>query len=788
MVMQAIDRMLLRDLSRMKTQASAIALVVACGVAMFVGMLAAYRSIRISEFHYYEVQRFAHVWSNLSRAPRSILGEIAAIPGVAAVEGRIKQPAILDVPGLDEPASAEIVSIPFTPGHSVNDLYLRRGRHVEPGHAGEVLVSEAFAQANHLALGDQMTAVVFGQRVQLRFVGVALSPEYVMLTMPSGLSADDRRYAIVWMAQADLESLADLRGAINEVSVRLAYGADEHAAIAAIDRTLERYGGRGAFGRDSQASHAHYEEHVQMIRSLTVVMPTIFLLVAAFLVNMVLSRMISTQREQIGLLKAFGYTSARVAAHYLELALLIVLPGVALGLPFGGWFGRVVATFFGKFFRFPVLVFQVEAPIVLGAGLVAVASAALGAFGSVRRVVAMPPIVAMAPEIPRFRRAWFDRIGLTRLLGPTSRMVLRNVTRRATRALLAVAGMSLAIAVVMLGSSVKDAADRTRDVRYQAAERQDITVSLIRPRAIATAREFLGLPGVRRTEPFRAVPARILVRGSAQNVVLYGLPRGSILRGAVDSSWHTAPIPQDGALVTAWLAKRFGLRRGDLLAVEIRENRRRLVTLRIAALVDESLGSALYFELSALGRLLGEPETYSGANLIVDPKRERELYAVLKRTPGAVAVDFRRGALAVYRAMGDAAVEFVRQIEVVFGIVIAFGVVYNTAKIALAERARELATLRVLGFTRGEVSRILLGEIAVLGVPAVPIGFALGYELSALVIHTMAGERMHPPHVVSPGTYGFAFSIFATAALISALAVRRGLDRLDLMAVLKARE
>lgn len=724
--MRAIDRKLLRDLSHVKMQAAAIALVVASGVAMFVGMIATYRSIRISEEHYYEGQRFAHVWSNLSRAPRSILRELATIPGVAAVEGRIKQQAILDIHGLDEPASAEIVSIPNTLGHAVNDLYLRRGRHVEPGHAGEVLVSEAFAETNHLVLGDRMIAVVSGQRVQLRFVGVALSPEYVMASTPNGLSADDRRFAVVWMAQDELESLVDLRGAVNEVAVRLAHGADERAVIGAIDRALDRYGGRGAYGRDSQSSNAHYEEHVQMIRSLTVVMPTIFLLVAVFLVNMVLSRMVATQREQIGLLKAFGYTSRRVAIHYLELALLLVLPGVALGLPFGVWFGEVVAAFFGRFFRFPVLVFRVEPPVVLGAALVAITSAALGAFGTVRRVVSMPPIVAMAPEIPRFHRSWLDRMGLLQLLGPASRMILRNVTRRPLRSVLAVTGMSLAVAVVMLGTSVKDSADRTRDVRYQAAERQDITVSLTHPRALGTVREFLDLPGVRRAEPFRAVPARVLARGSMQNVVLYGLPRGGVLRNAVDSAWRTTAVPQEGAVVTAWLAKRFGFRRGDLIAVEIRENRRRVVTVPVVDLLDESLGTAVYMDLGALGRLLGEPQTYSGANLTVDPTRERELYAVLKRTPAAVAVDFRRGALAIYSAMGDAAVEFVRQIEVLFGIIIAFGVVYNTAKIALAERARDLATLRVLGFTRGEVSRILLGEIAALAIPAVPIGFVLG--------------------------------------------------------------
>jgi putative ABC transport system permease protein len=590
------------------------------------------------------------------------------------------------------------------------------------------------------------------------------------------------------MARDELEGLTGLRGAFNEMAVRLAPGADERWVIGAIDRILEPYGGRGAFGRDSQPSHTMFEEHIRLIRSLTVVMPAIFLLVAAFLVNVVLARLVASQREQIGLLKAFGYTSGRVALHYVELTLLVVLPGVALGLPVGASLGSAFADFFGRFFRFPVLLFHVAPSIALQGAVVAVASAMLGGLGAVRRVAAMPPIVAMAPEIPRFRRSLLDRFGLPRLLRPAGRMILRNVTRRPLRSVLAVAGMSLAVAVVMLGTAVKDASDRMRDVRYQAAEREDMSVTLIHPRAVGSLHEMLDLPGVLRAEPYRVVPTRVAVGTRLHDVILLGLPAGGVLRNAVDNAYHVDPVPPDGAIVTAWLAHELGLRRGDLLPLEIRENRRRVVTVRAVDWLDEPLGAAVYMDLGALGRLLGEPDTYSGANLIVDPTRARDLYAVLKRAPAAVAVDFRRGDLASFRAMGDAAVEFIRKIEVVFAIVIAFGVVYNSAKIAFAERARDLATLRVLGFTRGEVARILLGEIGSLAAVAVPVGFGLGYGLSILVIGAMNGERMHPPHILNVATYGFAFAVFAVAAAASALVVVSGLKRLDLVGVLKARE
>lgn len=789
--MRALDQKLLRDLARLKMQVAAIALVVASGVALFVAMLSTYRSLRVSSDVYYRDRRFAHVWADLSRAPRSVTRDVAAIPGVAAASGRIKQQAILDVPGLAEPASAQIVSIPETAGHSVNDLHLRRGRHVEAGHPGEVLVSEAFAETNHLVLGDTMIAIIGGQRVKLRFVGVALSPEYVMPVPPSGLAPDDRRFAILWMAHDELAALFDLRGAVNEVAVTLMHGADERAVTTAIDRVLSPYGGRGAYGRQSQASHTMLEEHIRALRSPAVLLPSIFLVVAAFLVNIVLSRVVATQREQIGLLKAFGYDSRAVAMHYVELTVLMVLPGIVLGIPFGGWLGKVFADFFARFFRFPVLVYAVEPSVALLAAIGALVFAAVGALGTVRRVVAIPPVVAMAPEIPTFHRTFLDVVGLSRLtavMAPTSRMVLRGISRNALRTALAITGMSLAVAVTMIGVSISDSLERMRDVHYQVAVREDMTVSLARPRALGTISDLARLPGVRRAEPLRVVPARLLAGGASRDVTILGLPEAGVLRHAADSAFVVAAIPSEGAILTKPVAEELRLRRGDLLRLEIRENQRRTVTTRLVDVVDEPLGAVVYMDLRALGRLVGEPETYSAVSLLEDPARNREIYALLKRTPSAAAVDFRAGSLLAYRAMSDTAVEFVRRVDVLFAVIIAFGVVYNTAKIALAERARELATLRVLGFTRGEVSRILLAEIGVLAAVAVPLGLVVGWWLSGVVAAGTSGQRVHVPHVVAPGTYAFSILVFAIATIASALLVRRGIDRLDLIRVLKARE
>ncbi|HWA70739.1 MAG TPA: ABC transporter permease [Polyangiaceae bacterium] len=772
----------------MAAPAAAVALVVASGVALFVATMTTYRSLRLSEASFYETQRFAQVWSGLSRAPRSLVRDLVRLPGVQALDARIVVQGILDVPGVVAPCSATVISVSDAASHGLNGLYVRNGRRLEAGRSGEVLVSEGFAEKNRLRPGDSLFLVISGRRVKLTIAGVALSPEYVMQVPPGGQSPEERRFAILWMARDELESLADLRDAFNDLALRLSHRAQEATVIREVDRRLEPYGGQGAYGRSSQSSHVMLEEHVEQLKSLAVLVPSLFLLVAAFLVNVVLGRIVATERQQVGTLKAFGYSNGRVALHYLQFALSLSASGVALGVPIGAWLGHSMAVFYATFFRFPVLVFRLEGWIVAVAGFVAVAAAASGALGALRRVVAMPPSVAMSAAVPVFSRSIVDTLGVRRLLSPVGRMIFRSVSRRPGRALLTSAGMSLAIAIVVLGSSSADGIRRMEDVQFQVAQREDLTVTLSQKRAGGTFRAFASLPGVRRIEPSRVVRGRVGAFGAFQDVMVVGLPAGGTLRRAAGNHYEIAqPVP-DAALITKWLAEKFDLRRGDPLTIEVREGGRRNVTTRIAGFVDEPLGESIYMELEGLDRLLAEPRTYSVLNLLIDPQRERELYALLKRTPEAAAVHARRDVLANFRTMTEKTLTFIRQIEILFSVIIAFGVVYNVARIALAERGRELATLRVLGFKRAEIWTVLVGEIALLAVPAIPLGLGIGYVLSSAVASAMSSERMHLPLIVETSTYASAIVVFLGAAVASALLVRPQLDALDLVSVLKARE
>jgi putative ABC transport system permease protein len=789
-IVSALNRKLLRDLRGQWGQAVAIALVLGCGVAAFVMAVNTLGSLRRTRDAYYERYRFADVFAHLKRAPDSLAGRVEAIPGVAQVQTRIVMPATLDVPGMIEPAAARLVSVPDRPAPMLNGLFLRKGRYVEAGHGGEVLVSEGFAQAHQLEPGDTVTAVLNGRKQPLRVVGVALSPEYVYSLGPGQILPDDRRFGVFWMGHTALAGVFDMRGAFNDLTLTLTPGASEPEVLRRLDALTERHGGLGAYGRADQPSHEFLDNELNELRGMAVVVPSIFLGVAAFLLNVVVSRTVGTQREQIAALKAFGYTRWEITAHYLKFVGVIGLAGVAVGVIVGAWMGREMTAIYTRFFRFPVFDFALDPAVVLLAVGLSGGAAVLGTFAAVRRAAALPPAEAMKPEPPAtYSRTLVERLGLHRVLSPAMRMMVRQIGRRKVKTALTALGIALAVAVVILGSFGKDAIDHVMVAQFSVAQRQDVTVGFAEPASHLSLHELEHLPGVTRVEPTRSVAVRLRNGHRSRRVGLTGVPAGASLVRVMDVHTNPVAVPPDGLVLSKKLAELLDLKPGDAAAVEVLEGDRPVRTAGVSGLVDDFAGTTAYMDLAAVNQLMREGDVVTGAHLLADPARRTELYTAVKNTPRVSGVVIKRDVVDSYqRTIGENILKM-RLFNVLFAGVIAFGVVYNSARIALAERGRELATLRVLGFTRGEVARILLGELALLTLTAIPVGLLFGYGLAYLLIQLVFDtELFRLPLVLTHQTYGFAASVTIAAGLVSGAVVGRRLGELDMVAVLKSRE
>jgi putative ABC transport system permease protein len=769
--MKALDRKLLRDLARMWAQALAIALVMASGVATLILAVGAHHSLVETRDAYYERYRFADVFGHVTRAPRLLETQILQIPGVAAAELRIAKYALLDIAGFVQPASGLVLSLPDHRESRLNRLYMRTGRRPEPGHADEVVVNENFAIAHNFTIGSTFKAILNGRKRLLTIVGIALSPEFIYAVGPGDFVPDDKRFADMWMSEKALASLFDLTGAFNNVSVKLLKDASERDVISKLDNLLDRYGGTGALG--------------VMAR----IIPPVFLAVAAFLINMTLSRLIALEREQIGLLKALGYSRTAVAVHYLKLMLVISAIGIAIGFVFGTWFGRLMTGIYADFFNFPFLIFRREPEIyAIAAGVTALAAIA-GGLRAVLNAAALPPAVAMAEPAPtRYRRLWLEALGLARLVSQLTMMALRHLIRWPVRAGLTTLGIAFSVALLIMALFSLDGLEVMIDVTYFRTDRQDATINFNTERPLRVVQAVEHLPGVTRAEPFRAVSVRLKNGHLFRTLAVFGKPEKMDLSRVLDHDFEPIVLPETGLVISERIADVLELRHGDLAEIEILEGRRGTVHVPVTSIIKSYFGLIALMNIDALAELLDEIPQASGVHIAYDQAQTDRLFTAVKGLPAVASIGLQKVSLAKFRETIAKNVNIMISIYITLSAIIAFGVVYNSARIQLSERGRELASLRVLGFTRAEVSWVLLVELAIMVIIAQPLGWLIGYGLALILNQGFNTDLYRLPFVIFPETYAKASLVVIAAAVISAFAVRRRIDRLNLIAVLKTRE
>jgi ABC-type antimicrobial peptide transport system permease subunit len=592
--------------------------------------LSAVESLALARDQFYAQGHFADAFAAVKRAPLALAEVLRGVPGVADVQVTVEQVVRVEIAGLVDPIIGQLIGVDLRQPPRMNQVTVRSGRALAPPGAGQgrsdsaidALVSEGFARVRGLHPGDELIALVNGKRRTLRIVGTALSPEYIF----AGLAGmpDLRGFGVFWVDREALAAAYDMQGAFNRVAVKLAPQASEPAVLDGLSRLLAPYGGRDARGREDQSSHAMLDNEIKEQRVMGTLLPAIFLAVAAFLLHVVLSRLVATQREQIAALKALGYANAAIAGHYLKLVAVIVVVGLALGVALGNWLGTMLTGLYAEFFFFPVFEHRI------------------------------------AP--------WLILVG---------------------------AGVT--------GHRPAGHAQRHRGHRAPGPGRGHAPAC----------------PG--------PVPAH--------------------RAGAPGRAPHTGRAAHDPAQ-----------------------------------------HGAAYIERQSLNQLLREGDAINQLTVSVERGHESELLTHLKNLP--------RVAAAVSKSVMKRNIDEVTARNVlvfsgilsVFATIIATGVVYNNARIALAERAWELASLRVLGFTRVEVSAFLLGELAIEIALAIPLGMALGYGLASLIVHLIKTDEFFFPMVIGPATYAYAVLCVVAAGAVSGLIVRRRVDMLDLVGVLKTRE
>lgn len=787
--MKSINRKLIRDIGNMWGMVFVIALMITCGAATYITFLSTLDSLKHTRQSYYQDYYFANIFASLKRAPNSVSDRIREIEGVNRVETRIQAGVNLEVPGFDEAVTGMIISLPDEREPLLNRLYLRQGRKPHPYVENEIILGDGFAEEHGFSTGDYLEAVINGKVEQLKIVGIGLSPEFIYQGQPGSVSPDLKRFGIMWMRRTPLAAAFDLQGAFNNVVLSLTRNVGKEDVITQLDQILESYGGLGAIARENQNSHFFITEELKQLGQISTIIPTIFIAVAAFLLNVVIGRLIRTQKEQVGILKAFGYRNLEIGWHYILMVTAIVVLGLIGGILLGYYFGQELSGLYANYYRFPYLKFVLDPWDVLAAALISAGAAYSGVFFSVKEAVQLPPAEAMRPEPPKlYKKSFLEKVGATALLDQPTKMILRQLGRQRVKIAFGVLGVAFATSLMILGRMSNDSVKYLIEVEFRRAQPFDLGVTFRDPISDHALMEMKRMQGVYHGERYRSVPVRMHSAHRNYLTGIQGHPTDMQLRKLLDTDEKETAVPVAGLMLTDKLGDILRVEQGDIIDVEFLDGSLRSARIPVAGFISQYLGLSGYMNIEQLNVLLPERDVMNGAYLLIDRGYEEEIMEELTESPHV-------GEIISKQKIIDRFYESTAQTWLIMALFIslfagatAFSVVYNNARISLSERSRELASLRVLGFTRGEISYILLGELAVVVLAAIPVGFMLGWALTRFIVWSLQTELYRLPMNITGTTYALAALIVISSAILSALFIRRKINRLDLIAVLKTRE
>ncbi|TGK37697.1 ABC transporter permease [Leptospira andrefontaineae] len=780
-MVKILDKKVLRELLAWKSQALTITLVIASGITVYLTSLSAYDSLLVSRNNFYAEYSLSQGFVSLHKAPESIILDISKIPGISYAEGRIIKDIVLDFESESIPSGGRIVTL--TEG--LNRLAVLQGR--LPREKDETVISEAFSLANRLAPGSKLTALLEGKRKILTVSGIALSPEYVYVFRPGGFLPDDKHYGILWMKKESVEEIFDMNEAVNDIVFDFAPNAKKSSVLKEVDLKLNIYGGLGSYDRDKLPSHSFLRDEFKQLRTTAFSIPMVFLGVAAFLLHIVSSRMISKQREQIATLKALGYGNRSIAFHYLKIILFVCILGSILGILFGYYLGTQMVDLYGDYYRFPNLKFLFDPRLVIQAVLIGIISGMAGSLLSIRKATSLQPAQAMRPPSPEnFSKSFLEEYWKD--LPVIYRIAIRNLIRRPGRTVLFVLGVSSSAMIMILGLFSRDTMNSIIKIQFEDLQRDTVTLNFQNAISSDSIFDIKKKEGVLLAEGYRSVPIRIRYGNSSKEIVLTGMPKGSSLRRLINERGQNVPVPEDGVLLNSGLAEKFGIHKGDKLQLEVLEGQRIKTEVEVTGIINEILGQGAYKEIQSLNRLLREGDQINTVALWTDSSKEESLLNELKSYPKISGVSTRSKTLKIFYELMSKSVLATSLIIMIFACIISVGVVYNTALISLSERAFELGSLRILGFTKTEVFIILSGELTIVILASLPLGCLLGYFSGHAILSTVETEGFKIPLFIAPKTYVISIFTVLVTSLFSFWILYVKIKSLDLISVLKVRE
>jgi putative ABC transport system permease protein len=789
-----LDRKLGREFWASVWLLLAICLIIMLGVGCYVSMATVYRSLETAKADYYSQCRMADFTVELKKAPLAEIEEIGKLPGVAAIRPRISFYTTVDLPDCEKPINGLVLSLPERRAETVNDIFLRRGSYFTGERENEVIVNEAFAEQHHLAPGQWIYLILNNRRQELFIVGTAISSEFVYLLSPGAIVPDPEHFGVFYLKQNYAEDVFDFDGAANQVLGVYSPGTNvsQQATLDEAERMLEPYGVITTTPLVDQASNRYLTQEIQGLASFAVVMPIIFLGVAAVVLNVLLTRLVEQQRTVIGTLKALGYSNRQVFLHFLKFGLAVGVVGGLTGGLIGYYMAEGMTIMYRMFYSFPRLDNAFYTDIQLSGMAISVVCGVIGSLHGTRLVLKLKPAEAMRAKPPRGGKAiLLERIGwFWSRLSTGWRMVVRNVVRNRMRTLAGIFAAAMGAAMLSSGFMMLQGSFYLVDFQFKWVMRSDIDLSFKDQRSEAALLEIRNLPGVELAEPKLSIAGTFTNGSHHKKGAVIGLLPNAKLTVPRDLDANPIPIHPTGLTMSRKMAEILHVERGDYLTFKTSRGLRREHRVQVLEIAESYLGTAVYADFDYLNHLIGEHRSSNEVQLLVDrdPEIQKELFAELKQLPYIQAVNCRSDMVKnLEETLIQSMLGFIGAL-ILFAGTIFFGSILNSALIGLAERQREVATLRVLGYGPWQIGNLLFQESLIVTIFGTILGMPIGYGLTILMAISYDSELFRFPVISTAATWISTFVLALLFCILAQLFVQRAILKMDWLEALQSKE
>ena len=788
--MRKLNIMLFREIRKSKGQFLAAAVVVFAGITMFVAVYMSYLNLKSSLEKFYDDYRFLHYYAEATHISPSVVRKVRKIKGVSEAYGRISQDVSADM-GVDRRVTVRLLSLPEYERPPINRLLVVSGRYIGSNPSDSCLVGEKFASFYKIRPGDKLKTIINLRTQEFRVAGIVSSPEFIYaMKSATAFTPSAEDFGIVYIQESMARSILGYGDTYNEVHVRFFAGADNDAAIDKIEYLLKPYGFIRGVQRKDQLSHSMVDGEIKQLEEMAWMFPAIFLTVAALIIYIMQKRVINHQRTQIGVMKAFGYRDYRILGHYLLYSLLVAVVGTIPAIWVGSWLGTQMTTLYNELFNIPVLEAKLDLEILMIAILISSAFCLLAGFQSTKKVLSIQPAQAMRPEAPKMgRRILLERWRTFWMqLSFGWKMSIRNLFRSSQRTSFTILGMTFAVMFLLITLFFFDSIDYVFTQHFFMMQKQDYKVIFSKTVDYYDALELRTINGVRKVEPIMEIPVEIQNGWMKKESIVVGLPQGSDLTCLIGSQRQPVVLPKGGIMLAEPIADKLGVKAGDTVSMKILIGDLKEKRVKVAGTVKQYAGFNCFMNLHALGSLLEEGDFATGALLTIDKGDSRQVIRDLYKQPGVETVE---GRLKKYESFMEL-MEFNNLffgMMILFGVLMGFAIVFNTTVINIMERNRELASLRVLGYTRKETESIIFRENMLMGLVSLAPGIMLGRIICDLLAKQFSTDHLFAFEVVIyPRSFILTIASVFLYIVLAQWANRKSIYGLDMVEVLKNRE